>query len=327
MKIGIIGPTGGDEFGENMADSLRRMGHEAIQLGPARSGHQNRRVYNLAMLARQALPGLDERAQQKISRAAISAGCEVVINDDLYLMPEVVASIRRTGARVVFWFPDAVSHLGRQLMLLSSYDALFFKEPHIVDLLGSNLGMPVYYLPEACNPRWHRPLVPGGTEPYIIMAGSMYPYRIRILERLISKGIPIRTFGVGIPRWIGETPTRATYTGRYLVREEKARAFRSAAGVLNTMSPEEVFGVNKRLFEAAGCGAAVLTEYRPMLPQAFAIGDEVLAFRDFDELLEQAIRLLNETGLTAKLGDAAAMRAHRDHSYEKRLAAILEKVS
>ena len=221
-------------------------------------------------------------------------------------MPEVVTAIKSTGARIAFWFPDAVSHLGRQLMLLAPYDALFFKEPHVVDLLSTKLGLPAYYLPEACNPRWHTPVVAAGTEPYIVIAGSMYPYRVRLLERLVAKGIPVRTYGVGIPNWLGQTSVRNTYAGRYLVREDKARVFRSAAAVLNTMSPEEVYGVNKRLFEAAGCGAAVLCEYRPMLPQTFSVGEEVLAFRDFEELLDQATRLLTETGLSAKLGDAAS---------------------
>ena len=34
----------------------------------------------------------------------------------------------------------------------------------------------------------------------------------------------------------------------------------------------QVSGVNLRLFEAAGCGAAVLTEFRPTVPELFAVG-------------------------------------------------------
>jgi spore maturation protein CgeB len=93
------------------------------------------------------------------------------------------------------------------------------------------------------------------------------------------------------------------------------------------MHPAEVVGVNSRLFEAAGCGAAVLTEFRPTVPELFDVGQEVLAFHDFDDLVDHASRLLNETGLAGSLGDAAARRAHRDHSYDLRVATILEKVS
>jgi spore maturation protein CgeB len=93
------------------------------------------------------------------------------------------------------------------------------------------------------------------------------------------------------------------------------------------MHPAEIIGVNSRLFEAAGSGAAVITEFRPSVPELFDIGTEVLAYNDFGELVDHATRLLNEAGLTSRLGDAAARRAHRDHSYDLRVAEILEKVS
>ncbi len=53
----------------------------------------------------------------------------------------------------------------------------------------------------------------------------------------------------------------------------------------------------------------------------------MLAFRDFDGLISQAKRLLEEDGLSAKLGDAAALRAHRDHTYPQRLTVLLENLA
>ena len=327
MRIGVIGPTGGDNLAENIADALGRMGHSVSQLGPAHPSHRDRRIHNLAMLTRMAFTGLDSKRQLRIARAAIDAGCEVVINVDPRIMPSVISRMRNEGMRVACWFTDTVFHLGRQLILLTPYDIYFFAEPHLVDITRAELGLPAYHLPEACNPRWQRPIGPAGTEAHLIVPGSMYPYRVRIVERLASKGIPIKVYGVGIPGWIGDTPLRSAYTGRYVQREERSRIYRSAAGVLNTMHPAEVNGLNGRLFQAASSGAAVLTEFRSTLADAFAIGNEVLAFTDFDELLGQATRLLNERGLTARLGDAAAKRAHREHSFEKRLTVILEKLS
>ena len=70
----------------------------------------------------------------------------------------------------------------------------------------------------------------------------------------------------------------------------------------------------------------MLTEFRPALPDLFEAGTEVLVFRDFDELVEHASRLLDEPGLTARLGDAAARRAHRDHTLAQRVATIIETV-
>jgi spore maturation protein CgeB len=327
MRVGVVGPLDSDSFAENVCEALHNTGHLVTRLGPARPHRRSRYTTHGATLTRQAWPRLDEHFQRRIAQDAINAGCAAVINLDASLTPNVVSRLKGHGARVAFWFPDHVANLGRQLMMLAPYDAIFFKEPQLVERLRATLGLPVHYLPEACNPRWHRPLARPGTEPYLVVPGNMYPYRVRLLERLIARGIPLKVYGAGFPRWLGSTAVRTTHTGRCVFREEKARVYRSAAGVLSTMHPAEMAGVNGRLFQAAGCGAAVLTEFRPAVPELFTVGDEVLAFRDFDELVAGATRLLNETGLTARLGDAAARRAHRDHTYDLRVTAILEKVS
>src|ERR1022692_2218325 len=244
VRVGVVGRLCPDYFADNVGDALDRLGHVVTQLGPARIRPGGQLTGGLAQLVSQGLPRLDERAQRRIVKAAVAAACEVVINLDADLMPGSVTLLKHAGVQVAFWFPDHVANIGRKLMLLAPYDALFFKEPHLVERLRANLDLPVYYLPEACNPRWHRPLTPAGTEPYLVLAGNMYPSRIRLLERLIAKGIPLRLYGPGFPRWLEATSVREAHTGRYLAREEKARVFRAAAGVLNTMHPAEIAGVN-----------------------------------------------------------------------------------
>lgn len=327
MRVGVIGPVGMDRFAENVSDAVRRMGLASIPLGPAGPATPGRLAGRVASTVRQALPRFDERAQSRIVRVAADEECDVVISLDARLMPGVVTQLRRRGARVALWFPDHLANMGRALMLLAPYDAFFFKEPHLVRRLRAMLDLPVYYLPEACNPRWHRPLGSAGTSQHLVIAGNMYPSRVRLLEQLAAKGIPVRVYGGGVPRWVGDSAVHSMQEQRPIFGEEKARIFRAAAGVLNNLHPAEVDGVNARLFEAAGSGAAVLTEFRPALPDLFDIGVEVLAFRDITELIDQATRLLSEAGLTAKLGNAASLRAHRDHTYDLRVAAILEKVS
>ena len=186
MRVGVIGQVDSDSFAENVSEALHDMGHLVTRLGLARPHSRSRHRTHLGILARQALPPLDERFQRRIAENAHGAGC---------------------------------------------------------------------------------------------------------------------------------------------VFRKKAGVCRFDAGVLSTMPPAEIAGVNGRLFQVTGCGAAVLTEFRPAVPELFAVGDEVLAFRDFDELVGQATRLLNETSLTARLGATAARRVDRDHTYELRVAAIMEKVS
>jgi spore maturation protein CgeB len=160
-----------------------------------------------------------------------------------------------------------------------------------------------------------------------VIADNMYPSRARQLDRLIAKGIPLRQHSGGFPRWVSETAIRAASIGGYVARERKARVFRSAARVLNIMPPAEISGVNARPLETAGCGAAVITEFRPAVPELSAIGKEVSAVHDFDDLLEQAAKLPSERGLTARLSATAARRAHRDHTYDLRVTTIQAKLS
>lgn len=326
MRIGVVGPTWPDSFAYNIIDALRAMGHHPVSLGSSYSAG-GPYLTSVIRTIRDMVTILDERAQRRIVRAARDNDCEVIINVEQRLMPSVVGQLRRDGASVALWFPDALQNMGRQLMLLAPYDAIFVKEPHLVARLRALLDLPLFYLPEACNSRLHQPLATPGTERCLVIAGNMYPSRIRLLERLMAEGIPLRLYGAGFPRWAGQTPLRAVHAGRSVFGAEKARILRSAAAVLNNLHPGEVSGVNARLFEAAGCGAAVLTESRPALEELFAVGEEVVAFRDFDELISEATRLLSDGGLSAKLGDAAARRAHECHTYEKRLEILLDKIS
>jgi spore maturation protein CgeB len=326
MRIGVIGPTWPDSFAKNIIDALGAMGQQTTWLGSsyALGGSYTTRV---ASTVRNLLPPLDERAQLRVAQAALDNECEIIVNTEQRLMPGVVRQLRVRGAKVALWFPDPMTNLGRQFALLAPYDALFFKEPHLVARLRALLDLPVYYLPEACNPRWHRPLATPGTNRHLVIAGNMYPSRIRLLERVMANGIPLKLYGAAFPRWVGHTPLRDVHAGRAVFQEEKARVFGSSAAVLNTFNLGEINGVNARLFEAAGSGAAILTEFRPALPDLFAIGDEVLAFHNFDELISLATRLLSESGLSPKLGSAAGQRARESHTYEHRLAVILEKLS
>jgi spore maturation protein CgeB len=161
----------------------------------------------------------------------------------------------------------------------------------------------------------------------VVVAGNLYPSRVVLLEKLYQRGIPLRIHTRTWPRWLGDRPLRQAVVAREVVRHEKARVFRSAAAVLNNLHPAEMDSVNCRLFEAAGCGALVLCEKRPVLGDLFALESEVLAFAGFDELLEQIRFALDHPSDGERIGDAAAVRAHSDHTYDVRLAELLSALA
>lgn len=321
-KIGVIGPLSPDSFADNVLSTLSSMGVEAVSLGSASRRPKSRLTAAALEMARQ-VPSIDSRLQSKILRKARLERLDIVLALESSLLPSIVRDLKMTGAAVALWFPDAMANLSRQLMLLGDYDAIFFKEPRLVAAATELLDLPVTYLPEACNPLWHQP--PPGDERSrtVLLAGNMYAFRVRLLERLQRAGLPLQLYGPPWPRSLRSSSVAACHQGRYIARHEKAALFRSAAVVLNTLHPTEIDGVNCRLFEAAGCGATVLTEWRPEAARFFDIGTEIAAFKTFDELVDQARRLIVDSVGSRAMGDRATIRAHRDHTYRQRLQVAL----
>jgi spore maturation protein CgeB len=325
--LGLIGVADPDTFEDNVRDSLLRMGHRVSHLGSARVNRGSRRAIRISALGLAALPELENKFHHRLVRKALDLECDAVITVDGDLSPYAISALRQNRVPVALWFPDAITNMGRQRMLSAPYTALFFKDPLLVERLRDILGLPVWYLPEACNPSWHRPIGAAATERVIVMVGNSYPSRLILLRRLHDVGVPLVIYGSPVPQWAKELLPASLHTGRHIVRDDKSRVFRSAAGVLNNLHPAEMHGVNCRLFEAAAAGAAVLCERRPVLSDLFDLNREVIPFGNFDELVDRARELLADPALTRETGDAASKRAHAEHTYEKRLNTILEKLT
>jgi spore maturation protein CgeB len=327
MRLGVLGPTDPDSFADNIGHSLVRMGHSVEYLGPARPIHGNRTVLRVSEMVRQAYPTWEARQQLKVVGRAIDCRVDAVISTDARLAPEAVALLRRNRINIGLWFPDSVANLERMRMFSAPYTALFLKDELLVQRLRDVLAQPAWYLPEACNPEWHRPIGEAGVRKHIVVVGNTYLSRLMLLQRLHREGIPLKIYGSPIPRWAPKVIPDACHAGRLVHREEKSRVFREAAGVLNNLHPAEMTSVNARLFEAAGAGAAVLCEGRPSLSEHFEVDREVLAFTRFEELVERARELVADSNLAKEVGDAASKRAHADHAYEARLTVVLEKLT
>ena len=107
------------------------------------------------------------------------------------LSPKTVAAVRKvTRAPLVCWCQDQMTTLGRQYLLGSRYDAVFLKDRYMLDLFSRMIvSTEFHYLPEACNPRIHRPLrfTAADRDQYgcdVMLAGTLYYYRQEILEQL-----------------------------------------------------------------------------------------------------------------------------------------------
>src|SRR6202158_1400987 len=337
----VIGPDYLDAFATNIAAGLRTLGMTAGVIDP-NAGFKRQGTldgyspYGAVMTqVTQRVP----RAQRLLvdpprERAPRQSTPKLVISVSSGFTPGQIERWRKLtpGATWAFWYPDALSNLGAHRVLLAPYDHFFFKEPYLVDLLSSRTRLPVHMLADACNPEHHHPESPVSEEERrrydcdVAVAGNLYPYRL-----LVMAGIPddvnLRVYGdprAGAPRGF-ERIARAM-TREYVAGRAKALAFGGAKIVLNTMHYAEIRGVNARLFEGTACGGFVLSHSGPEVDRYFKPGTEIATFDSQADLTDAIRHYLRADDERQQIATAGQARAHRDHTYPRRLDELLRVV-
>ena len=154
--------------------------------------------------------------------------------------------------------PDALSNLEKQQIIAADFDYYFSKEPYMVDTLRNKAGLNRHYLPEGFNPRIHRkPLIDKAeaerqTTIDVLVYGSLYAYRSRLIEQLLRAGIKLAVYGTEGPYL--RPPVRQVVQSRYLVGDEKNQLLYGAKIVLNKFHYAEMTSVNQKYFEINGIG-------------------------------------------------------------------------
>lgn len=82
---------------------------------------------------------------------------------------------------------------------------------------------------------------------------------------------------------------------------------------------------NMRLFEATGCGACLVTDWKQNLAELFEPDVEVVTYRSAEECVDKVKWLLDQPGERAKIAAAGAKRTLGQHTYAHR-APLLDSI-
>jgi spore maturation protein CgeB len=337
VRVGVIGQFYSDAFAWHIAEALEGMGHETtrVEVGmPATLvSHGNigkalraasgiwRRLgsHNSAVTARRTA-----RLLESVRDA------DMILATHDYLEPSAVATLRKTlGIPVVVWCPDSIMSYGRGMFLNAPYDAVFIKDPSIVESIRRESDTPAFYLPECCNPHVHKPvaldpadLLKFGCD--IATAGNMYPSRAAFFAQLTN--YDVRIWGNAAPSWMDVTAIRGMIKAEYITGPMKAKAFLSARVVVNNLHHAEVGSINARAFEIAGIGAFQIISWRPSIAALFEEGTEIVTYRTIPDLKNKLRRFLPDDAARAAIAAAGRARAVREHTYERRLEVLIATV-
>jgi spore maturation protein CgeB len=245
------------------------------------------------------------------------------------ISPKTIQKMRKVfSGKIVCWCQDAITNLTRQYLIGSEYDIVFLKDHYLVDIFRNFTGMNTYYLPEACNPVYHKRVELSAEERRtytsdICAFGNIYYYRQAILESL--KKYDLHVWG-NRPDWLIDR-LDGRYNGRPVYEEDKCLAISGAKIVLNTLHFGEINGLSCRVFEVAGCCGFQLAGYTPAMQEHFTIGEEIEVFRDRAELLEKIDYYLANQDKAQAIAKAGQEKAYAEHTYEHRLRELIGQVA
>ncbi len=162
------------------------------------------------------------------------------------------------------WAIDTHINLSRCLTRFGDADFLFAAQKNGAQTLQDMLGRPVTWLPLACDPRIHRPVVGERPAHDVVFVGHILgAERIRLLEEIVRR-YP--------SSWIGQA-----------VFGEMARMYSRARTGFNCSVADDL---NMRLFEIPTCGISLVTNHivDNGLEELFEIGRHLLTYRTEQEL-------------------------------------------
>lgn len=326
--------------------ALHQRGHQIIFYEPDAFGRQQNRDIDNPDYAKVVIynPTEDE-ALQMVKAAAADADLLVKASGvgvlDVFLEAAVLQE-RKPEQLVAFWDVDAPATLATVMQnpdnpfaqLIPQYDYVFTYgggQP-VIDKykkMGARECIPIY---NALDPDTHHPVATDPTyDCDLAFLGNRLPDREARVEEFFIKpasSLPDTRFIIGGSGWQDKNiPENVNYLGH--VGTEKHNAFNATPKAVLNISRESMasngFSPATRVFEAAGAGACIITDYWLGIEQFLEPGVEILVAKDGEEV---AKILQNMDVNTAKaIGQAALRRVHSEHTYAHRARQFDEIIS
>lgn len=312
-------------MGGYAAAALARLGHEVVAFD-SRPGWREK--LRLAVTRRHgaAAPLVSARLLAAAERARPDLVLAVFGFD---LTAEALATLRSRGVASACWWLNDPFQLPRSLRQAAGYDAYFTNARGCLSAYREAGVHQARFLPHAIEPTVHRRVELPGAEAAryaseVCFAGDWSPLREEWVGRLLSR-YQVRVWGPWGKKLAAGSPIRGVLTDGFFTPGEMVKAFAGAKVVLNlhTWFGQWPYGINPRLFEAAGAGACQVVDRKVEIPDLYRVPEEVACFETPEELERLLDHYLTAEAERRAMGQAAAARSLREHTYDARMRELL----
>ncbi len=339
LRVMIVNPVYGGSLptAHHCAGALRNMGHEVATVdcedfskGFFSLKNVTHNPQNSEILSQNFMKFMGEIAAAK---AAEFQPDIILALAQAPLTPEAILKLKALKVPVVFWFVEDFRTLPYWSEIASVYDHIFtLQAGEFHDSLRSQGANNCYYLPQACFPDVHRPLVLKDEEQDrygadISFMGAAYHNRVQSFPQLMD--LDFKIWGTD---WNLETPLgRLVQNNNERVSSEDVVNIYNGAKInLNLHSSTYHYGinpdgdfVNPRTFEISACRGFQLVDYRKDLSRMFKVGEEIICYDSLDQLKDQINYYLPRPEERNAIALKSHQRVLKEHTIEHRMQELL----
>jgi spore maturation protein CgeB len=145
----------------------------------------------------------------------------------------------------------------------------------------------------------------------VTFIGSAHGDRRALVAQLAAHGIEVTCFGYGWP-------------AGPVASEDISRIMRDSVISINFANSKGENQIKARAFEVPGAGGFLLTGPAQGLERFFTPGVEIAVYQGFDDLVDKIHFYLSHPNERDRLARAAHARVSREHTYERRLAEVID---
>ena len=253
----------------------------------------------------------------------------------------VLECARRSGIPAVFWNKEDPAHFEDFIATARLFDYIFTTDEGTVDRYRREIPRSkVGILPFAAQPAFHNPVVEPGHQRTkdFVFAGTYFakkfPIRQKQIQQILDaagKASERLDSGLTIFSRFGNLDPKYRFPSRYRKYEKgflpysrMVTAYKHSKIVLNVNTvPESSTMCSRRVFEAAACGAVVVSTESNAIRNFFSDNQIPVLLKD-----EEGDRFLEALARSSELTDRIAHKAEREiwekHTYTHRGRRILE---
>jgi hypothetical protein len=144
-----------------------------------------------------------------------------------------------------------------------------------------------------------------------------------LLEEL-ARHVDIDFFGYGLETLDKNSLIRHRHHGEVWGLDMYRTLLSSKITINRHIDVAENYANNMRLYEATGCGAMLVTEYKDNLHELFEIGKEVVAYKNTEELVELIKYYTKHHDERELIARAGQDRTLSEHTYYNRMVNLID---